>query len=320
MANTISNIVCSYDDPYDAFAELIQNALDAVAAQFEVAGEGYQPEVDVIVDVEGRSLTVRDNGTGVKWEDHREAVRPNYSLKRRRGQQTSRGEKGAALTFLQFGHADFELRTRAPGELGWRYRLTAGRDWFEQTVRLLEDGRPFEDKISEFPPSNLALVEEVESGRSTGTEVTVVFSDERLRDLLSDDTDVAFTRLEYILRTRTGLGFLMPGADRDELVGWQAALIARVQCAGDSRPLVTGFLYPHELAKRSGARKASLLTNPNQNSELLYEPFDRRWIKAYLPKIAASKRHMAVIDRFLRLQEQLVRGGHASSPVPAGGF
>lgn len=299
LANTISNIVSSYDDPYDAFAELVQNGLDAVAARAESEDDSFEPRLQVEVDIEGRTLVVRDNGTGISWAHRKPAVRPNYSLKRRLGQRSSRGEKGAALAFLQFGHAEFALETRSPGEDGWTYRVRNGRAWFEQTVRLLEDDRPFEEKSSEFPPSDFELTAATEGdGLEWGTAATVVFADDRLRDLLGVEDKAAFARLEYILRTRTGIGFMIQDGDRDELSGWQARLQVGVKCGANDRPLVTGFLYPHELAKRNGPRKASLLTSASKNNELLYEWFDRKWIKKYLPRIADNPKHMAVIKRF----------------------
>jgi len=307
LANTISNIVSSYDDPYDAFAELVQNALDAVAARSETGDEKFVPQVSITVDIEARTLTVSDNGTGIRWNDRRAAVRPNYSLKRRLGQRSSRGEKGAALAFLQFGHAEFNLSTRSGEDAGWSYKLRNGRTWFEETVRLLEDARRFDDKISEFPASDfdLALAQLDDSPESAdgadgqiGTSASVTFADDRLRDLLGPDKAVAFLRLGYILRTRTGIGFLIPDGDRDELTGWQEKLVVRVTCEGEERALESGFMYPHELAKKNGPRKTSILTSASPNSELLYESFDKKWIKKYLPKIAGSSKHLEVIERF----------------------
>ncbi|GAB3446506.1 hypothetical protein GCM10027517_28860 [Phycicoccus ginsengisoli] len=300
LVNTISNIVSSYDDPYDAFAELVQNGLDAVAARAELEGASFQPRLRVEVDIDARKLVVRDNGTGIQWEHRRAAVRPNYSLKRRLGQRSSRGEKGAALAFLQFGHAEFALETRSQDEHGWSYRVSEGRNWFEETVRLLEDDRPFEQKRADFPTSDFDLseVSETQFETEVGTSATVVFPDDRLRDLLGEDQAVAFQRLEYILRTRTGIGFMIPDGDRDELTGWQATLRIEIKNGTQERTLTPGFLYPHELAKRNGPRKSSLLTSGSVNNELLYEWFDKKWIKKYLPRIAGSARHMAVIDRF----------------------
>ena len=299
LANTISNIVSSYDDPYDAFAELLQNALDAVAERAASGQAGYVPTVDVTVDTAARTLSVRDNGTGIQWKDHQAAVRPNYSLKRRLGQSSSRGEKGAALTFLQFGGAEFALRSRAGDEPGWAYTLRNGRNWFEQTVRLLEDGRPFEEKSEEFPASDydLGLVPPGD-GITQGTEASVTFIDDRLIDLLGPDNKVAFARLDYLLRTRTGLGFMVPDDDRDRLEDWQRALKVSVTLDAQQRALTPGFLYPHELAKRSGSRKVSMLTSPTANSELLFDHFDKAWLKRYAAKVANNPRHSSVIDRF----------------------
>ncbi|WP_165391211.1 ATP-binding protein [Agromyces ramosus] len=299
LANTISNIVSSYDDPYDAFAELLQNALDAVAERSTRGEKDYVPRVQVSVDRSNRTLSVEDNGTGIAWQDHQAAVRPNYSLKRRLGQSTSRGEKGAALTFLQFGGAEFSLSSRSGGEQGWSYTLSDGRDWFEETVKLLEDGRVFDDKLGEFPVSSFSLGPLDEKDTLTqGTRASVKFIDDRLTDLLGEDYKVAFSRLEYLLRTRTGLGFMVPDDDRDRLEEWQKSLVVSITLDADDDALTPGFLYPHELAKRSGSRKASMLTSPTANSELMYDHFDKAWLKRYVPKVVGNPKHAEVIDRF----------------------
>lgn len=299
LTNTISNIVSSYDDPYDAFSELVQNALDAVAARAATDGADYVPRVEVTVDTKKRSLAVRDNGTGIKWLNHQEAVRPNYSLKRRLGQISSRGEKGAALTFLQFGGTEFSLTSRSRNEFGWTYTLRGGREWFESTVRLLEDGRNYNEKVDDFPPSDYELRQlEEESAFYQGTAASVTFADERLSDLLGDERKVASARLEYLLRTRTGLGFLIPDGDHERLPEWQRRLEITLTLDSKSQKLPAGFFYPHELAKRSGSRKASMLTSPTTNSELLYDFFDKAWLKKYVSKITGNPKHAAVLDRF----------------------
>lgn len=62
LKREISNILSSYVGWYDPFAELIQNALDAVDARMELetstgTAADYKPHVHVLVDIASNSLT-----------------------------------------------------------------------------------------------------------------------------------------------------------------------------------------------------------------------------------------------------------------------
>lgn len=303
LCNTISNIVSSYDDHYDAFAELVQNALDAVAARYEKeAAVDFVPKITVEVDTASRTLTVTDNGTGISWDQHKWAVKPNYSLKRRLGQKNSRGEKGAALAFLQFGHGKFELTTQTESD-SWKYSLTDGREWFKSTYEILEDERPYPEKEVEFPKANYTLEQtERDQQETSGTTAMVCFHDDRLDALLGDDAEAARTRLEYILLTRTGVGFYIHDGDVDTLPAWQQKLKVTATLKTESTtktwPITPGFLFPHIMAKRAGSRKSSLLTASKPNSELLYDYFDEAWVKKYLEKTGKVAAHLDTIRRF----------------------
>ena len=67
-----------YSDPSVAVRELIQNAIDACAAQLEIEGDSYHPSISLSVtaDAEGTWLEVSDNGLGM--DEH---VLSEYFLK-----------------------------------------------------------------------------------------------------------------------------------------------------------------------------------------------------------------------------------------------
>src|ERR1700733_4079872 len=58
----IQNILKSYTGYYDLFAELLQNALDAVEKRGQTEGKKYKPEILVKIDLTKDSLAVIDNG------------------------------------------------------------------------------------------------------------------------------------------------------------------------------------------------------------------------------------------------------------------
>ena len=86
LRREIGNILSSYVGWYDPFAELIQNALDAVEARVAVeraAGTetSYKPQVRVLIDLDANALTVTDNGVGLDKEKFEQFLAPNFSFK-----------------------------------------------------------------------------------------------------------------------------------------------------------------------------------------------------------------------------------------------
>lgn len=158
LCNSIQNIVNSYDDEFDALTELVQNALDALQARCEEDLEWTDPlTLSVTVDIGTGELTVTDNGTGIPWDKRSLAMKPNYSLKRRLGQKSSRGEKGAALTFLQFGHDELSLETTHTNGDHWRYTLRDGRSWYQRTVETLESDESWENKWAAIKDADFSV-------------------------------------------------------------------------------------------------------------------------------------------------------------------
>lgn len=110
-------------------------------------------------------------------------------------------------------------------------------------------------------------------------------------------------RLEYLLRTRTGVGFFVMDGNREKLEPWQQRLEvqARITKDGDeiaNFSVATGFFYPHELARRAGSRKASLMTGSSGNNELVYEYFDADWLAKHIPESLRRSDIKAVIEKY----------------------
>src|SRR4051812_42271836 len=75
----ISNILRSYTGYYDLFAELLQNALDAVEKRLLDDGS-FNPEVWVNIDLQHQIVQVTDNGCGMDLQQLRQFLRPNFSF------------------------------------------------------------------------------------------------------------------------------------------------------------------------------------------------------------------------------------------------
>lgn len=302
LCNSIQNIVNSYDDELDALTELVQNALDAMQARLEADPEWSDDLLlEVVVDTTTGELRVSDNGTGIAWVDHSLAMKPNYSLKRRLGQKSSRGEKGAALTFLQFGHDGLNLETTHLNGDHWRYSLAKGRAWYEQTVETLESDNMWDEKWSTLQDVDFDL-EKLDEGTSAGTSVVIHLPKSLFTRVLGGDSAKAKLRLEYLLRTRTGVGFFVMDGNRDKLELWQRRLKVRASIihpgGTETFSVKTGFFYPHELAKRAGSRKTSLMTASGANNELIYEYFDIDWLTKHVPETLQRADVKAVLEKY----------------------
>src|SRR5205085_8023302 len=78
----VESILSSYDDAVDAFAETVQNSMDAILERWDTDQPNYSPRLDIIRGYRQNRLAVLDNGCGVEPDDLPKVLRPNCSLKR----------------------------------------------------------------------------------------------------------------------------------------------------------------------------------------------------------------------------------------------
>src|SRR2546425_9806789 len=110
----------------DFLAEVLQNSIDALEDRFGVtpAPEGA-PTIDLAIDE--TTLTISDNGPGLKEEIIGKLTRPNFTDKvgKRR-----RGHKGVGLAFAAWTSKSFHFATRRTGEgVMTSGKLVGGADW-----------------------------------------------------------------------------------------------------------------------------------------------------------------------------------------------
>jgi DNA gyrase/topoisomerase IV subunit B len=75
----IGNILKSYTGYYDLFAELVQNALDAVEKRLAEADPTYSPSLEIAVNIRDNTVTVADNGCGMNLVQFNTFLKPNFS-------------------------------------------------------------------------------------------------------------------------------------------------------------------------------------------------------------------------------------------------
>ena len=125
----IRNILKSYTGWFDPFAELLQNALDAVEKRALDEDVDYVPRIWVQIDLASKQISVTDNGCGMEFPEFQMFLKPNFSFKS--GERT-RGMKGVGATYLAYGFNHLQVSTKIDGEM-WSGRIVRGREWVEDS-------------------------------------------------------------------------------------------------------------------------------------------------------------------------------------------
>lgn len=236
LKREIGNILSSYVGWYDPFAELIQNALDAVEARASLeraasSASTYKPSIVVRIDLDDNSLTVSDNGVGLDKDKFEQFLAPNFSFKSGK----TRGHKGVGATYVAYGFNYMRVTTRVPG-FEASGRIIGARDW------LHANGSGGNPKIE---PDDTPLVDEDFENVDRGVSITVRFDDathpRRLDWIKANSAD----KWSKILAVKTGLGSII--ADPD--ISLKIVVISDgVETI--SQPAGTAYLWLHKSASK----------------------------------------------------------------------
>lgn len=184
----IKNVLDCYVGWYDPFCEMIQNALDAVD---KLEGRpGYEPKIQIIIDLQQNSITVVDNGIGFEKSQFMTFLAPNFSFKD--GERNLRGRKGVGATYLAYAFNYLRVITKND-TFSANYVMKNGREWasgdkLENRPQMQIDNEPI----------NNALFEE----EAHGTLMTVKCNPRDLSWLCVSDA----RSWAKILRVKTALG------------------------------------------------------------------------------------------------------------------
>lgn len=194
IRRSIKDIDDSYRNPWDIYAELTQNAVDAIRKMQADLGE--KGSIELEINAPDKSITIKDNGCGIPAENIPKLLQLFSSGKS--DDASTVGEKGVGLKFAYFQSAFFEIIS-SDGATGGRAIIRDARLWKQQTS---EDILKLD--FEELP------VEEIENliALKHGTSIT-------LKDVeISGDKDeggngiftLSFEQLKYVLRSATYLG------------------------------------------------------------------------------------------------------------------
>jgi hypothetical protein len=310
LSASIESTINSYDDAFDQLPEMVQNALDSIIQKYHEsisAGITYKPKLTILIDEENRDIGVLDNGVGVPQEHFHKVFRPNVSVKRLLKYKNQRGHKGAAVVYLQFDHGEFEFQVKDQ-----KYRrsslLRNGNEWIAKLKDAIENGVP--------PPQPDYLEGEdinptLESYES-GAYVRVKLADEDARALfdgifssanLAKREEIACKRLEYILRTRTGIGYVSehgkPLPDALSALG-KVKLEVRFKAKSTrTSDIPIGFWFPHEA--HPGPTAEIMNKGKPRPLEILYQSWAHNFFqyKEQLKiRLLNSKRNQDAINKF----------------------
>jgi Histidine kinase-, DNA gyrase B-, and HSP90-like ATPase len=236
----IQNILKSYTGYYDLFAELIQNALDAVEKRAGEADSSYKPAIWIQIDIPNETISVTDNGCAMTEAQFRAFLKPGFSFKNDGG---SRGSKGVGATYLAYGFNYLEIATKLDAKSIHAGVLENGREWLEDTSNVVS--RP---RVQPVAPTHKVFTT-IDRGTSFTLKLTgAAIRPKSLQYFIAKTADVWMA----LLRAHTPLGGVY-------LCGDVAPAIAiEVEVIGGKPPVSTNakldapkYLYPHEVLGRT---------------------------------------------------------------------
>lgn len=191
IRRSIKDIDDSYRNPWDIYAELSQNSVDAIRKLQESCDVKGKIKIDI--NSQEKSIYFEDNGCGIAYDDL--PILLNLFSSGKEADSHTVGEKGVGLKFVLFQSKYFEIES-SNGE-------TAGK-------AVIKDARLWKKATSE---DQLMMDLEKINVKWRGTKIT-------LKDIDFDRDDqeersislfqLSFEQLKYVLRNKTYLGSTVP--------------------------------------------------------------------------------------------------------------
>jgi hypothetical protein len=234
--SNIERIIKSYRHTWDIYAELLQNAVDAIIEQFPTDSNG-KGKVFLAIDTAKREVIVKDNGVGIPAEKLVSVLVNGESLKRQNG-TGKYGFMGFGLTFVAFQSSYISISTvhnKVKASITYRdlYKSVFDKGTIPQSEEEANGVKPM--STEEAP----------------GTTVTIrfpdVFPEETIEQILKSTFAYPKQKLlfETVLRTRTVVGCTNP------LFGELPLFAFELKVDGAAREVEAKFLGVREVVKRT---------------------------------------------------------------------
>jgi Histidine kinase-, DNA gyrase B-, and HSP90-like ATPase len=195
LRKEIQNICDSYSHPWDLLAELCQNSVDAIRLHQKRFGDASKThQIQIRLNALDRSLSIRDSGIGFDPEKFQELLAPHGTDKVPTDPVI--GQKGVGLTYTLFIANSYGIETRSvSGYIKGAIRSGAAwRSGSESNVPMFDVEKR---ELKKCDPSE------------TFAEVTVQ-DVERFYDEAEDLFSQSFAVVDFLLRTKTAIGYLKP--------------------------------------------------------------------------------------------------------------
>ena len=265
----VRSIIDSYHGRMDAFAEAIQNGIDAIEKRWsswngEISDDlpDSTPRIKIVLDADNNSMEVIDNGTGIDALKLEELLEP-FATDKRNSENPQRGHKGVGTTFLAYGHPRFEIHTKT-------------NEMRESVGYLIEGGRTWvTGSGSSNPPDYFRLKEShpALNHLESGTVVKVTF--DQTTNLKSVARVIHSRPLMWatVLRSNTAVGFVALETRRDDRPNWaqQMGVAVEIRHVGTEQAEFQ-FPFPHLLPGNDVTRELQWLqSNPDKNDKKIFE-------------------------------------------------
>ena len=175
IRHSIKGIDDSYNNDWDIYAELIQNAVDAIR-QSDI-GNGH---IELEVDCPNRAIKIMDSGIGINPDELPDLLKPFGTNKY--GDNVAIGEKGVGLKFVIFSSNFFRIKSGN----------TTG-----SAVAEIQNANSWKKSRDDKP---LPLKFQKVDDQFTGTKVEIGEVDNE------NIFNLSFEQFKYVLRTRTAIG------------------------------------------------------------------------------------------------------------------
>jgi molecular chaperone HtpG len=199
----IKNICDSYSNPWDVFAELTQNSIDAIYkwnTLFGGEGDGLfdaekkKHNITLTLDRNSRSIEILDSGVGFDPETAPTMLAPNNGDKD--DDSDLIGEKGVGLTFAIFSSNYFKLES-ASVKGKYSAEIKNAQIWRDG----IDDGQESTPKIQNEQIESIQVLPS-----NTYTKIRMEGIKTLYDDLELDFFKMSEERIIYYLRTKTAIG------------------------------------------------------------------------------------------------------------------
>lgn len=247
--NMVVGILSSYAQPWDLLAELIQNSLDAIRRwerQYRDQYPGRQHFLIIKIDSISKTIEITDSGIGFDVSNIGTLLSLSGTDKTKRKGEV--GEKGVGLKFAVFSSDSFELKTTSynghyVGVMNGAMSWLCDEDNLESPSFITVES----SNVSQDP-------------QTTGTKLKIgsisrYDTVNHCRDMtFYESKDCLFNwsskLIEYVLRTKTGIGSTKVPFGIDELEDLKVVLKHVTEEGEKELEIKYGYKYPMEVDGR----------------------------------------------------------------------